>query len=174
MTISVDDFRAVMRQWITGVTIVTAYSSEMGRARGITVNSFTSVSFNPLLVSVCLTKSTETAQAAIDSGAFGVSILSGEQGNLSMRFAGMDPNFPANLDRFTGIPTHTAVTRSPLLTDSLGWLDCKIWAVYDGSTHHIIVGEVVAAAANPSTPHEPLLYYNRAYRRLMPPEQNNG
>lgn len=170
MTVTVDDFRAVMRQWLTGITIVTAYSPELGRARGITVNSFTSVSFNPLLVSVCLTKSTETAQAVLDSGAFGVSILSSEQGHLSVRFAGMDPDFPTDLDRFTGVPTHTAITRSPLLTDGLGYLDCKVWAVYDGSTHHIVIGEVVAAALNPSTPHEPLLYYNRVYRRLMPPD----
>ncbi|MBI5931727.1 MAG: flavin reductase [Chloroflexi bacterium] len=170
MTVTVDDFRTVMRQWITGVTIVTAYSPAMGRARGNTVNSFTSVSFNPLLVSICLTKSTETAQAVLDAQAFGISILSAEQEILSMRFAGMDSNFPADLDRFTGVPTQTAVTQSPLLTEALAWLDCKIWAIYDGSTHHIIVGEVVATSLNQSPPHEPLLYYNRAYRRLMPPD----
>ncbi len=173
MTVTLDDFRPVMRQWITGITIVAAYSPEMGRARGITVNSFTSVSFSPPLVSVCLTKTTETALAVLESGAFGVSILSTEQAHLSMRFAGMDPDFPAGLDRFSGVPTHTAITRSPLLSQALGWLDCKVWAVYDGSTHHIFVGEVAAAALNQTTPHEPLLYYNRAYRRLMPPEQGD-
>jgi flavin reductase (DIM6/NTAB) family NADH-FMN oxidoreductase RutF len=161
-----------MRQWVTGVTIVTAQSAAPGQPRGMTANSFASISLEPPLVGVCLLKTTETAAAVVAMGAFGVSLLKADQEYLSARFAGYDPNFPADLDRFTGVSTHQAVTGAPLLSEALGWLDCRVWAIYDGSTHHIVVGEVVAvSAAAPDLLQTPLVYYNRHYRQLAPPQQ---
>jgi flavin reductase (DIM6/NTAB) family NADH-FMN oxidoreductase RutF len=143
----------------------------------MTVNSFVSVSLQPTLVSVCLQKTTETARAVIESAAFGISILAADQRSLSARFAGFDPAYPSDVDRFTGVKTHAVLTGAPLLTDALCWLDCKVWAVYDGSTHHIVVGEVVAASVIvPDLTRLPLIYYNRDYHHLTPQqqEQENG
>jgi flavin reductase (DIM6/NTAB) family NADH-FMN oxidoreductase RutF len=165
-------FRNVMRHWASGVTIVTTPLAKIGYSYGMTVSSFTSVSFEPLLVSVCLLKTFESSQAVIDAGKFAVSLLAADQEPLSNRFAGADPAFPIESDRFVGLNTHTALTGAPILAGAIGWLDCNIWAVYDGSTHHIVIGQVVAANFNDID--DPLLYYNRAYRRLLPMPQDNG
>src|SRR5690606_36920211 len=79
---------------------------------------------------------------------------------IGMRFAGMKPEIK---DRFTGLKTHTAVTGSPLLPDSLAWVDCTVWAMYDGGDHTIFVGEVKDLSV--SELDMPLLYHNRLWRR---------
>ena len=52
MTIEPDDLRRVMRQWATGVTLVTCAQGE--ERQGMTVSSFTSVSLTPPIVLVSL------------------------------------------------------------------------------------------------------------------------
>ena len=51
-------------------------------------------------------------------------------------------------------------TGSPLLPNTLGWVDCKVWATYDGGDHTIFVGEVMQydSCALP-----PLLYVTGGY-----------
>ena len=51
---STDAFRDVMRSFPTGVTVVG--SAHGGEKRGMTVNSFTSVSLNPPTVLICITR----------------------------------------------------------------------------------------------------------------------
>ena len=46
-------FREVMGNYPTGVTVITATDSE-GNPVGLTVNSFASVSMNPLMVLWCI------------------------------------------------------------------------------------------------------------------------
>lgn len=77
-----------------------------------------------------------------------------------MRFAGLRPEIT---DRFAGPTTQTAVTGCPLLPDSLAWVDCTVWAMYDGGDHTIFVGEVQDLSV--SDLDMPLLYHNRLWRR---------
>jgi hydroxymethylglutaryl-CoA lyase len=70
---------------------------------------------------------------------------------------------PEITDRFAGLKTTTAVTGSPLLPDSLAWVDCIVWAMYDGGDHTIFVGEVRDLSV--SDLDMPLLYHNRLWRR---------
>ena len=51
-------FRKAMRQWTTGVTIVT--SAHEGFQHGMTVSSFTSVAVEPPTILVSLAKNTRT------------------------------------------------------------------------------------------------------------------
>src|SRR5947208_4084538 len=52
LMITSDQFRRVMSNFATGITVVTTHDSN-GQPCGLTVNSFTSVSLDPLLVSGC-------------------------------------------------------------------------------------------------------------------------
>jgi hypothetical protein len=52
-TVDVSAFREAMGSFPTGVTVVTVASDD-GNAYGITVNSFSSVSLDPMLVLICL------------------------------------------------------------------------------------------------------------------------
>jgi flavin reductase (DIM6/NTAB) family NADH-FMN oxidoreductase RutF len=67
-------------------------------------------------------------------------------------------------DRFVGIGYGVAVTDSPILPGTLGWLDCELRHTYAGGDHTIFVGEVVAGGTGEKD--NPLLYYNRAWREL--------
>jgi Flavin reductase like domain len=52
-TVDVSAFRAAMGSFPTGVTVVTMATDD-GNVHGMTVNSFSSVSLDPMLVLVCL------------------------------------------------------------------------------------------------------------------------
>lgn len=160
--------RLTMRNWPSGVSVVTTQDAH-GTQYGMTVSSFTSVSLEPPLVLVCLSKEASTTQVLLDSEVFGVVLIDENRADLSARFAGFDPNFPQETNRFQDLRTFTLLTGAPLLHDAVAVLDCRLWAVYDGSTHNIVVGEVVASQV-PEAALKPLVYYNRGYYSL----ENHG
>ncbi|MCI0712015.1 MAG: flavin reductase family protein [Chloroflexi bacterium] len=160
------DLRPLMRHWPAGITVVTSIDPEYNDPCGMTVSTFTSLSLEPPLVSVFLKKEVQTTQAILKSKVFGVSILREGQEDISNRFAGFDPNYQEHPIRFDGLTVETAVTGAPLLADSVGWFDCRLWAVYDGNTHYIVIGEVIETSDVDAITTKPLLYYNQDYRRL--------
>ena len=72
-------FREVMGHFATGVTVVTARDEE-GKAVGLTVSAFTSVSLQPTLLLICLHRNAESHATIAEGGAFAVNILSVHQG----------------------------------------------------------------------------------------------
>jgi flavin reductase (DIM6/NTAB) family NADH-FMN oxidoreductase RutF len=148
-------FRAVLGQWPTGVTLVTTVRD--GRRHGVTASSFSSVSLDPPLVSVCLARSAFAHDVVRDAGVFGVTILAKDQAELGQRFARYDPA----VDRFDGLAWESARTGAPLLSSALGWLDCAVRHAYPGGDHTIFVGEVLAGATPRTT--SPLLYHSRTW-----------
>src|SRR5205085_1765866 len=94
--ISSDQFRQVMGNFATGITIVTTRDSS-GDVRGLTVNSFTSVSLDPVLVLVCFDKNLSSLQAFNDSKKFGVSMLGENQEEVSRLFAKRESDRPASI-----------------------------------------------------------------------------
>jgi flavin reductase (DIM6/NTAB) family NADH-FMN oxidoreductase RutF len=113
--------RLTMRQWATGVTVVTSVAG--ADRSGMTVSSFTSVSLEPPTVLVCLNKNTHTHALVAKSGVYAISLLAANQEALSNRFAGFEPDLE---DRFDGVPIATAETGAPLLVGALAWLDCRV------------------------------------------------
>ena len=158
MTFHPNDFKRAMGQFASGVTVVTTKHGDT--PIGITASSFTSLSLNPPLVLVSLDKKLFTHNVIAESGFFAVNVLSARQLELGMRFAGMKPEIK---DRFAGLDIHTSETGAPLLPNSLAWVDCKVWNMYDGGDHTIFVGEVKDLSV--SDLDMPLLYHNRLWRR---------
>ena len=79
-------FRHAMRSLPTGVTVVTV-ASEDGNMHGMTVNSFSSVSLDPMLVLVCLNERSPALGLIERAGAFAVNVLSADQKDVSRWFA---------------------------------------------------------------------------------------
>lgn len=164
MSITPDAVKATLRLWASGVTIVTTATPD--HRAGTTASSFTSVSMEPPLILVCLYHGVEITKQIEANGHFAVSILGDGQSDLSTQMAGFSP-IPEGEDRFYGFDWHIAATGSPIYSEAAGWLDCKLHTIYDGSTHKIIVGEVVATGrSEQDTP--PLIYFNRGYRQIKP------
>lgn len=153
--------RDALRFWTTGVTIVAARHD--GLAHGMTVNSFTSLSLDPPLVSVSLEKVTRTYQLVKGAKAFSVTMLSETQQALSDRFAGRESE---QTDRFLGLETFSLETGSPILTRGMAFFDCRVTASHDAGTHTVFIGEVMACGQLSENGKPPLVYFNRGYRKL--------
>lgn len=148
-------FRNVLSQWPSGVTVVTTLVD--GVRHGMTASSFSSVSAEPPLVSVCLSRHLYSHELISSSGVFGINVLAKDQAEIARRFAGMvDVE-----DRFAGETWTTAETGVPLLDSALGWLDCRVVHEYPGGDHTIFVGEVLAGQA--ASRKAPLLFHSRSW-----------
>jgi flavin reductase (DIM6/NTAB) family NADH-FMN oxidoreductase RutF len=145
--------------WSTGVTVVTVQHNN--RRHGMTVSSFTSLSLDPPLVLVSLEQITKTHRLVQQAGHFGVTILEENQKQISDRFAGRISEYR---DRFDGLETFAMVSGAPMLTQGLAWLDCQVVVTYQAGNHTVFIGEVLAVKSRDTG--QPLLYYNRDYRRL--------
>lgn len=150
-------FRDVMAQWPSGVTIVTTLDGN-GERKGMTASSFSSVSAEPALVSVCLHRDLYTHKLISESGVFGVNVLAKDQMEVARRFAGMVKDVE---DRFEGESWTIAESGASLLDSALGWVDCRVLYEYEGGTHTIFVGEVLAA--HNARRSAPLLYHSRGW-----------
>ena len=163
MPVSIDDFRAVMSRWATGITVITARHGEV--THGMVASSFCAVSADPITVLFCADHGTRTYPLVRDSGAFAVSILAEPQEDTFRVFAGQKGAREA--DKFAGQPIMTAATGAPILKNCLAWLDCRVIAAYPGgNTHTIFVGEVQEADLGEGVHQPPLVYYHRRVRHI--------
>lgn len=159
MTLDSEQLRHAMRAWTTGVTIVTA--AHDGQRYGMTVNSFTSISLDPPLISVALRKLTHTHELVEKSGEFAITVLSVDQLELSDRFAGRHPHIT---DRFEGVATETLAIPAPLLSGGIAFFNCRVVNSVPVGENTLFVAEVIAARGKGEG--EPLAYHNRVYWKL--------
>src|SRR2546425_743191 len=80
------DFRSALSAFVTGVTIVTATTDD-GENLGVTANSFNSVSLDPALVLVSLSRRLRSFEAFEKTSSFAINLLCREQEDLCLRFA---------------------------------------------------------------------------------------
>jgi flavin reductase ActVB len=156
MSVSPSDFRRAMGQFATGITVVTTLDAT-GRPLGLTVNAFSSVSLDPVLVLVCIDNRSETHDGFEASQHFGVSVLAEGQQDWSHRFA-----FGGS-EKFTAAPLLTGSTGVPLVPGALAHVECRVHSRHPAGDHTIYVGEVVSLDVSPG---RPLLYHASAYRSL--------
>jgi flavin reductase (DIM6/NTAB) family NADH-FMN oxidoreductase RutF len=161
MSISSERFRDALRHFPAGVTIVTIKMPDLDRPHGLTVSAFASISPQPPLVMISIDHLASASAMLEEPGAtFAVNILPEDKTELSNRFA-----WTKDKDRFQAGEWGTAVTGAPILKDALAWLDCTIYARFEAGTHTIVIGQVQASDV-PHPDQAPLVYWNRAYRRL--------
>ena len=166
MTLDPEQLRHAMRAWTTGVAVVTAQHE--GQRYGMTVNSFTSISLDPPLISVALKRLTHTCELTEKSNEFSITILSAAQQDLSIRFAGKQPNVA---DRFDGVPTETLSIPAPLITGGLAFFNCRVVQAIPVGENTLFVAEVIAARGEGEG--DPLVYHNRVYWKLATIERQS-
>lgn len=159
MSIEAAEFRRVLGHFASGVAVVSS-SDAGGGLYGLTANAISSVSLEPPLVLVCVDRAADTHAAIERSQAFAISVLGEDGERLARRFA----DEPTDR-KFSGIAYRGEATGAPVLDDAVAWLDCRVWATYEGGDHTIFVGLVAAADAVEGPP---LLYFRGGYGRLTP------
>lgn len=158
MQVSETEFKQALSLWASGVSVVTTQSAQFG-LQGMTVTAFSSVSLQPPQILVCLNSNADTLQGIDDSGVFAVNILSANQQSSSNQFAGGS----SQALRFADNAWQAAENGSPLLTDSLVSLACRVVDKVRAGSHWIVIGAVEQSVCRQA---EPLLYYQGGYRTL--------
>lgn len=159
------DYRRTMGLFATGVTILATRTSD-GEAIGMTANSLTSVSLDPLLLLVCVSKDAHIVSPLQHADTFSISILAEDQAAVSDYFAGIysrpEPP-PFSFETWEG---------GLRLTRCVAAIGCRYYAIHDGGDHWIFVGSVIALYRR-ALPSDPLIFYSGKYRHLAPGEQDH-
>jgi flavin reductase (DIM6/NTAB) family NADH-FMN oxidoreductase RutF len=154
--VDVDLFRRVCSRFATGVTIVTT-SSPDDQPRGLTVNSFTSVSLDPPLVLVSIDTRNHIVSRFPEGAPFAINILSEDQEELSRRFA-------ASLeDRFEGVSWRKGIGGEPIIDGAIACFECTVQRAVEAGDHTILIASVKNVRLADG---EPLVFFDSDYRQL--------
>lgn len=145
--------RNTLGNFATGVTVVTYRSGDV--FHGLTVNSFSSVSLDPPLVVVSLTR-TSRALTYLLERPFAINILGDDQLDTALHFAGK-PQGGHVIEWVTD-------DGAPRINGSLAYFQCTPWAGYDGGDHVLLLGRVVSYGQREDT--KPLLFYRGTWGAL--------
>lgn len=157
------DLRGVMRNFATGVCVATTYSDQAdGRHHdAVTVNSLTSVSLDPPLVSLCLRLDSAFLADLLATKKWAVSILDSGARDVAGTLARDRATRSRALGSLAASPgEHTGA----LVLDSASWLECVLWDSFDAGDHTIAIGEVVAVDERRHGP--ALVFLHGGYRSL--------
>ncbi len=147
-------FRNAMGKFATGVTIIT--TSVNNHVHGMTANAFMSVSLNPKLVLISIGEKANMNQRIKESGKFGVSILTKDQQEMSMYFAGqLKEQREIDFDWIQGIP---------VVPNSIANIACNVNASYQAGDHTLYIGEVTDISVKDG---DPLTFFEGKYRNLV-------
>ena len=149
-------FRDALGRFPTGVAFITAAPD--GEPAGLIVNSLTSVSLEPPLVSFCPARSSLTWSRMRRARRFSVNVLGRQHEQFARRAS------PAGADRFAGLDWELGPNGAPLLTDALASLECEIVAEHPAGDHWIVVGQVENLRTAPLD--EPLVFFAGAFGAL--------
>ena len=134
MSFDTRGFRTALGSFSTGIVVVTAGPPE--RYRGITVNSFTSLSLDPPLVLWCIARTSRRYETFTMAREFTVSVLGEGQRAAAERIAvaGEGDLGDIALEPVEGGP--------PAIAGCLAVFACTREAIHDGGDHVILIGRV--------------------------------
>jgi flavin reductase (DIM6/NTAB) family NADH-FMN oxidoreductase RutF len=127
------------------------------------LNSITSVSLQPRLVSICAARTSSTWPQLRRAGRFCISILADHHEAASRQFAA------PSVDRFAGLTWHDRLG-GPALDDAVAWLDCELYAEYAAGDHTIAIASVIDLGA--AEDRRALVFFRGKYGQFVPNQQS--
>lgn len=144
----------------SGVTALCALID--GLPVGMAASSFTSVSLDPALVSVCLARSSATWQVLRAADRVGVSVLSEAHAEASRRLSAREG------DRFAGLRWEATDDGAIFVGGSAACMDCTVDAEVPAGDHLIALLRIHGVRSDPAI--TPLVFHGSVFRRLVPRE----
>jgi flavin reductase (DIM6/NTAB) family NADH-FMN oxidoreductase RutF len=157
------DMRRACGQFATGVTVVTVRDGD--GLRGMTANSFTSVSLDPPLILVSVDRRNRTHELLTVGEPFVVNVLSQDHVQWSDRFAGRHGDVQ---HQFDDIPHTLSPDGVPIIDGAPSAFSCRVVAIHEAGDHSLFIGQVEAIEHAPAK--APLLFFGGRYRALQPVE----
>jgi flavin reductase (DIM6/NTAB) family NADH-FMN oxidoreductase RutF len=136
--------KQVNRQFVTGVTVVTAMDET--KPRGLAVNAFASISLDPPTVMVCVQRTSSTYDCLFRASHLAINILSTDQLDVVHRFAAKSE------DKFSGLDWKPGLSGTPVIERSSAHMEVEIRERLQAHTHTVFIGRVVHAAASDRPP----------------------
>jgi flavin reductase (DIM6/NTAB) family NADH-FMN oxidoreductase RutF len=138
---------------------VTAFCALVGdQPIGMTASSFTSVSLDPALVSLCVAHTSTTWPALSRVERLGISVLSSAQGVVARQLA------ERSYDRFAGIDWHAAPSGAVFLPGAALWLECERHQEVAAGDHVIVILRIVGLAIDPEP--APIVFHRSGFYEL--------
>ncbi|MDD1505432.1 flavin reductase family protein [Lysinibacillus sp. CNPSo 3705] len=150
-------FRDAMGKFATGVTVITTDID--GEPHGMTANAFMSVSLNPKLVLISIKENAKMLDKINRSGKFAVNILSEDQQEVSMLFAGqIKEKRELEFDRLSEIS---------VVKDALANIVCSVYGKQVAGDHTLFLGEVEDIVLREG---KPLTFFAGKYGQITAPQ----
>jgi flavin reductase (DIM6/NTAB) family NADH-FMN oxidoreductase RutF len=148
-------------------TGVTAIAGLVGSAPvGLAVSSFTSVSLDPPLASVCISVTSGTWPRLRRSGRLGVSVLGQGQQEVCRRLAAR------GVDRFAGLTWQATWDGAILLAGASAWFDCSVVQEIRAGDHQVVLLAVHRLGRDARM--RPLVFHGSRLCRLADVEPDEG
>ncbi|WP_339163681.1 flavin reductase family protein [Siminovitchia sp. FSL H7-0308] len=146
-------FKEALGNYPTGVTIVTTFTDE-NIPVGLTVNSFASVSLDPLLILWSIDHRVSSLEAFTKGDKFAVHILAADQVELCKTFA------TPNVDRFSQCEWSESEFGLPVIEGAFSVLQCELFKAVEAGDHTILIGKVLDIQVENRNP---MLYHRRHF-----------
>jgi Conserved protein/domain typically associated with flavoprotein oxygenases, DIM6/NTAB family len=140
----------------SGVTAVCALVDDI--PVGMAASSFTSVSMDPPLVSVCVQDSSTTWPKLRDRPRLGLSVLAAGHDAACISLASKHG------DRFAGVHWEATADDAIYVHGSTVWLDCSVEREIPAGDHAIALLRIHGLRAQPET--QPLVFHGSRFRTL--------
>lgn len=154
--------RQALGAYPTGVTIVSARAPD-GRAVGLTVNSFASLSLDPPLLLWSLANRSPNLRAFRSASHFAINVLARDQAALAKRFASA-----AVLDKFDGVRLResplTMTHLAPLIEGAVAHFVCASRDALEAGDHTLFIGRI---EHHHCEQREPLVFHGGEFAGLV-------
>lgn len=157
-TLHPTELRRVFSAFPTGVTAVAALIG--GTPVGLAANSFTSVSLQPPLVSLCIAHTSATWPLLQQAPRIGISVLGAHQEQAGRQLS------TVGRDRFATLSWRSNDIGAVVLDGASAWLDCSIEREIPAGDHNIVLLRVHDLEADHSV--DPLVFHRSQFHQLHP------
>lgn len=109
----------------------------------MTANWITQASFEPPMLAVAIENTSKTIGLIRDARHFAVSLLTTAQRELAGKLGRSSEQAPQKLKGVKTKPGPAAQT--PVLTEAVGWVECRAVASLPAGDHTLVLGEILEA-----------------------------
>ena len=146
----------VLDRMARGVVVITTRLE--GKMNGMTACWVTRSADQPFLIIASIWKKNYSHDLIKKSGVFAVHVLRSNQVDIARHFGKQSGR---EIDKISQIPYKIGKTGSPILTNCLAYMDCRLVNSMESGDHTIFMGEV--QDANFSIHGDPLLFQRKDY-----------
>lgn len=151
--------RKVFGAFPTGVVVLAALID--GRPVGMAASTFTPVSLDPPLVSVCVAHTSTTWPLLRMARTIGLSVLSADQQEACKQLSAKESD-----DRFVDLQWRNTPGGAVVLSGASAWLECFIDKRVPAGDHDIVVLQIRDLDGDHDV--APLVFHGSRFRRIEP------